>query len=74
MLNESCEVYEKYANTPSQIASEIYFYAEWAGYFVCNPDFFIERKNNSSILILYTVSGCGNWSCPEFFEAFKAAL
>ncbi len=21
-----------------------------------------------------TVSGCGNWSCPEFFEAFKAAL
>ena len=21
-----------------------------------------------------TVSGCGNWSCPEFFEAFNAAL
>ena len=21
-----------------------------------------------------TVSGCGNWSCPEFFEAFKSAL
>lgn len=59
MLNESCEVYEKYANTPSQIASEIYFYAEWAGYFVCNPDFFIERENNGSILILYTVGGCG---------------
>ena len=21
-----------------------------------------------------TVSGCGNWSCPEFFEAFESAL
>ena len=21
-----------------------------------------------------TVSGCGGWSCPEFFEAFEAAL
>lgn len=59
MLNESCEVYEKYANTPGQIAAEIYFYAEWAGYFVCNPDFFIERENNDSILILYTAAGCG---------------
>ncbi len=59
MLNESCKVYEKYANTPSQIALDIYFYAEWAGYFVCNPDFFIERENNKSILVLYTESGCG---------------
>ena len=21
-----------------------------------------------------TVCGCGGWSCPEFFEAFEAAL
>ena len=21
-----------------------------------------------------TVTGCGGWSCPEFFDAFEAAL
>lgn len=59
MFNESCKIYEKYANTPGQIAADIYYYAEWAGYFVCNPDFFIERRDNGSILVLYTESGCG---------------
>ena len=27
-----------------------------------------------AVLTAFTLCGCGGWSCPEFFEAFEAAL
>ena len=56
---ESCKHYERYSNTPSTIAQRLYYYAQWAGCFVCNPDFYITRYNYQSILLLHTFHGCG---------------
>lgn len=59
MKNESCIIYERYGNTPSATAQKLYYYPQWAGHFVCNPDFYIERYNWPDILILHTTAGNG---------------
>ena len=59
MKNESCVFYERYENTPSFTAQKLYYYPQWAGHFVCNPDFYIERFNWPDILIIRTTSGLG---------------
>lgn len=57
--NESCIFYERYENTPSFTAQKLYYYPQWAGHFICNPDFYIERFNWPDILIIRTTSGSG---------------
>ena len=59
MIRESCKVYERYLNTPTSIAQQLYYYPQWVGHFVCHSDFFIQRQEYSSILLLYTISGNG---------------
>ena len=59
MKNESCIFYERYENTPSITAKKFYYYPQWAGHFVCNPDFYIERFNWPDILIIMTTEGSG---------------
>ena len=59
MLNEKCHHYERYENTPSDIAEKIFFYPQWAGRFDCKDDFRIERCGFKSFLLLYTLRGCG---------------
>lgn len=59
MINEKCYVYERYENTPSDIAERIFFYPQWSGRFVCKQDFRIERSGFKSILILHTKNGSG---------------
>ncbi len=59
MINEKCHVYERYENTPSDIAEKIFFFPQWSGHFVCKKDFRIERSGFKSILILHTKSGSG---------------
>ncbi len=60
MFNESCKTYIRYANTPSLVATKTYNYVQWAGHFVCNPDFYISRRNMDSILLIYTLNGKGH--------------
>lgn len=59
MFNESCRLYERYENTPSAIAPKLYYYVQWAGHFICNADFYIDRQNFPSILLLQTLHGSG---------------
>lgn len=59
MINEKCHVYERYENTPSDIAEKIFFFPQWSGRFVCKEDFRIERSGYKSILILHTKRGVG---------------
>ncbi|MBO5221330.1 MAG: helix-turn-helix domain-containing protein [Clostridia bacterium] len=59
MFKESCKVYERYTHTPGVLGKQLYYYPQFAGRFVCNPDFHIDRKDFDSILILYTLRGCG---------------
>lgn len=59
MFNESCKVYERYENTPSETAQKLYYYPQFAGHFVCNPDFYIEREKWPDILIIHTSGGIG---------------
>jgi len=59
MLNEKCYHYERYENTPSDIAEKIFFYPQWAGRFDCKEDFRVERSGFKSFLLLYTLRGCG---------------
>jgi len=59
VLRESCSHYERYSATPSSTAKALYYYVQWTGHFVCNPDFLIRRQGYKSMLLLQTVSGCG---------------
>ena len=59
MKKESCILYERYENTPSVTAQKFYYFPQWSGHFVCNPDFYIERCNWPDILILLTTAGNG---------------
>lgn len=59
MLNESCSLYYRIPGTPSTVAKNCYYYIQWAGHFICNPDFRIDRNSFESILLLYTKKGCG---------------
>ncbi len=59
MINEKCHIYERFENTPTDLAEKIFFFPQWSGRFVCKNDFCIERSGYKSILILYTKSGSG---------------
>lgn len=59
MKNESCIYYERYENTPSITAQKLYYYPQWAGHFICNPNFYIERFNWPDILVILTTAGSG---------------
>ena len=61
MHKESCRLYERVACTPSDLAQKLYFYPQWAGHFICNEDFSIERENYDSFLLIYTQSGSGKF-------------
>lgn len=65
MIKESCKVYERYANTPSEVAQKLFYYSDWSGRFVCNPDFYIERYDYESVLLLFTVKGSGKLRYKE---------
>lgn len=56
---ESCKHYERYLNTPSSVAQNLYYYPQWLGCFVCKPDFYIHRHHYQSILLLHTFHGSG---------------
>ncbi|MCX7711520.1 MAG: AraC family transcriptional regulator [Clostridia bacterium] len=45
--------------TPSQSAKNAFFYVQEVGYFKTQPQYFTERENLSSYLVVYTVSGKG---------------
>jgi AraC-like DNA-binding protein len=57
MLRENCRIYERFSNTPSSAAQRLYYYPQFAGRFLCEPDFFIDRSDYKSLLILYTTKG-----------------
>ena len=59
VLRESCSHYERYTTIPSAAAKAMYYYLQWAGHFVCNPDFYISREGYQSMLLLQTVAGTG---------------
>lgn len=56
---ESCTHYERYLNTPSTVAQNLYYYPQWLGCFVCKPDFYIRRHHYQSLLLLHTFHGSG---------------
>ena len=57
MINESCKIYERYSNTPGTTARKLYYCPQFVGRFICNSDFYIERENYNSILLIYTLRG-----------------
>lgn len=59
LLNESCYEKEKYMRVATEIAKQLYFYAQWAGRFVCKQDFRIKRSHLPSFLLMYTLGGSG---------------
>lgn len=59
ILKESCSYYERHTATPSAAAKNLYYYLQWAGHFICRPDFYIQREGYQSMLLLQTVSGAG---------------
>lgn len=59
VLRESCSYYERHTAIPSAAAKSLYYYLQWAGHFVCRPDFYIQREGYQSMLLLQTVSGAG---------------
>ena len=59
VLTESCTHYERYTATPSAAAKGLYYYLQWAGHFVCKPDFYIRRVGYQSMLLLQTINGAG---------------
>ena len=59
MFKESCKVYERYVHTPGILGRRLYYYPQFAGHFVCNSDFHIDRENFDGVLILYTLRGEG---------------
>ncbi len=59
ILHESCYEKEKYMRVATETAKQLYFYAQWAGKFVCKQDFHIQRSYLPSFLLLYTLDGSG---------------
>lgn len=62
LLKESCYEKEKHMRIPTETAKKLYYYVQWAGHFVCKPDFHIKRSHFSSYLLIYTASGSGTLS------------
>lgn len=59
ILRESCYEKKNYMRVPTEIAIQLYFYVQWAGYFVCAPAFYVKRSHLSSYLLIYTLEGSG---------------
>ena len=59
IFQESCHKRINVQHIPSKTAEALYYYVLWTGHFVCKPDFRIQRSNNKTYLLLYTVSGEG---------------
>ena len=59
IFRESCSSYERYTVSPSDTARTLYYYLQWVGHFTCLPDFYIQRCNMKSMLLLQTVRGGG---------------
>jgi AraC-like DNA-binding protein len=45
--------------TPSDVAKSTFYYVQEAGRFICRPNYYTERENLDSFLILFTISGSG---------------
>ena len=58
-LKESCHKKTNIIHVSSEIARKLYYYVQWTGHFVCKQDFYINRKNFASYLMLYTLNGSG---------------
>ncbi len=58
-IKESCLLKKTVLHVPSELARSLYYYVQWTGHFVCKSDFYIERSNFNSYLLIYTVSGSG---------------
>lgn len=55
VLNNSCA----YFHTPSSLAKSMFFYLICAGHFYCDNNYFIQRKNYDSYLLMYIKEGEG---------------
>ena len=51
--------------TPGEMARSTFFYLQEAGHFFCGPNFYTERENLKSYLILFTISGHGRLTYRE---------
>ena len=58
-LRESCYLRKNLTRVSSKSTFSLYFCVQWTGHFICKKDFYIDRSNLESYLLLYTVSGKG---------------
>lgn len=56
---ESCHKRLNVIHVASDVARSLYYYVQWTGHFVCREDFYIDRRQFKSFLLLYTVKGSG---------------
>jgi len=56
---ESCHKRLNVIHVASDIAKTLYYYVQWTGHFICRRDFYIDRRQFNSFLLLYTVKGSG---------------
>lgn len=54
-----------YFHTPSDFAKDLLFYPISAGEFFCNSEYYVERKNNNSILALFVENGTIEFSADD---------
>ena len=59
-LNESCYYKTNLPHLASETAKKLYYYVQWTGHFICKKDFYIQRANLESYLLLYTIKGSGH--------------
>ena len=59
VAGENCSYYRRTGYTPTAAERRLLFYYEWAGHYVCRPDFHIVRERYDTCLILYTLQGAG---------------
>lgn len=57
--NESCHEKTTLMSLPTERAKQLLYYAQWVGHFLCKRDFYINRQNLDSHLLLYTAGGSG---------------
>jgi len=57
--NESCYQKKTLLSLPTERAKQIFYYTQWVGHFLCKSNFYINRQNLDSYLLLYTVGGNG---------------
>jgi AraC-type DNA-binding domain-containing proteins len=58
-INKKLTYLKAYYHTPSVTAKKNYFYVQGTGHFQCERQFFLHRKEYRSILVKYTINGCG---------------